>query len=122
MSGMEKNNRCSEEHEIGGVMLKTAGKGVCCGKVGSSSYGRRPLHEQTRQDQKKQRTYFLLSSPPAKLEPKPGMKNCTFPLLLYKKCLNTVPGTMSVHLGRPCLTAVRIFSMDPFFCNCCITH
>jgi hypothetical protein len=48
------------------------------------------------------------------------MVNCTLPLLLYKKCLSGLPGTMSVHLGRPCLTASRILSMEPFLCNCCV--
>jgi hypothetical protein len=49
-----------------------------------------------------------------------GMTNCTLPLLLYKKCLSGLPGTTSVHLGRPCLTARLMCSMLPFFCNCCL--
>jgi len=49
-----------------------------------------------------------------------GMQNCTFPLLLYRKCLSTVPGTTSVHRGLPCRTALRITSMAPLRCNCCV--
>jgi hypothetical protein len=47
------------------------------------------------------------------------MVNCTLPRDLYKKCLNGLPGTMSVHMGRPCWTAVRIASIDPLRCKFC---
>lgn len=33
-----------------------------------------------------------------------GMTNCTLPRDLYKKCRSTVPGTMSVAVGRPAWT------------------
>jgi hypothetical protein len=45
--------------------------------------------------------------------------NCTFPRDLYKKCLRTVPGIRSVHLGRPRWTARRISSRLPFLPSCC---
>ena len=47
------------------------------------------------------------------------MVNCTLPLDLYKKCRNGLPGTISVQVGRPCWTAVRMASMEPLRSKFC---
>lgn len=49
------------------------------------------------------------------------MVNWTFPLDLYRKCLSGLPGTMSVHVGRPWWTALRIASIAPMRCKFCGT-
>jgi hypothetical protein len=62
-------------------------------------------------------TYRLLSSVLSKYGSKLGIVNCTFPRDLYKKWRNGLPGTISVHFGRPCLTAALNTSMEPLRCR-----